>query len=118
MPPTATQPKRKFSEVLAPDPPREFVAYADFKILVDHVKRLTEALNQIRCGILEDGSSKLIAKVAATVEQLTEMPEFGSPVTATTFDVFSDAPSTPAPRSTETPQTATRFPIAAHCAYP
>uniref|UniRef100_A0A8R1EKS7 Uncharacterized protein n=1 Tax=Caenorhabditis japonica TaxID=281687 RepID=A0A8R1EKS7_CAEJA len=28
------------------------------------------------------------------------------------------APSTPAPRSTETPQTATRFPIAAHCAYP
>uniref|UniRef100_A0A8R1ECX6 Uncharacterized protein n=1 Tax=Caenorhabditis japonica TaxID=281687 RepID=A0A8R1ECX6_CAEJA len=94
---TATVPKRKFAEVLAPDPPREFVAYSDFKALLGHVTRLTEMLNQIRCGILEDGSSKLIAKIAATVEEVPDLPEFGPPITATNFDVYSDAPSTPAP---------------------
>uniref|UniRef100_A0A8R1HIV4 Uncharacterized protein n=2 Tax=Caenorhabditis japonica TaxID=281687 RepID=A0A8R1HIV4_CAEJA len=83
---TAPAPKRKFSEVLTPEPPREFVAYSDFKALLDHVTRLTGMLNQIRCGILEDGSSKLIAKIAATVEEAPDLPDFGPPIIATNFE--------------------------------
>uniref|UniRef100_A0A8R1ELG5 HTH_Tnp_Tc3_1 domain-containing protein n=1 Tax=Caenorhabditis japonica TaxID=281687 RepID=A0A8R1ELG5_CAEJA len=39
------------------------------------------------------------------------LPDFGPPIIATNFEVYSDAPSTPAPLSSGTPLAASSFPI-------
>ncbi|ULT91848.1 hypothetical protein L3Y34_009502 [Caenorhabditis briggsae] len=83
-----TQPpgKRKFNH----EPP-EFVAYADYEALHKHVVMLTELVNQLRGGLIEEGSDKLSKKIANSIE-VPDLPTPGPPLLS-----YQDAVSTPRP---------------------
>ncbi|CAO4362667.1 unnamed protein product [Caenorhabditis nigoni] len=78
--------QRKFNH----EPP-EFVAYADYEALHKHVVMLTDLVNQLRGGLIEEGASKLSKKIATTIE-VPDLPTPGPPLLN-----YHDAVATPGP---------------------
>ncbi|ULU08419.1 hypothetical protein L3Y34_019538 [Caenorhabditis briggsae] len=89
--------KRKFHSSLDSEPPL-FVAYEDYLAMHKHVIVLTDIIQQIRDGLIEEGSTKLGKIIANTCQTTPDPPQLGPPVSALS-EVFVDAVSTPAPSS-------------------
>ncbi|UMM30550.1 hypothetical protein L5515_012384 [Caenorhabditis briggsae] len=89
--------KRKFHSNLDSEPPL-FVAYDDYLAMHKHVIVLTDIIQQIRDGLIEEGSTKLGKIIANTCQTTPDLPQRGPPVSALS-EVFVDAVSTSAPSS-------------------
>ncbi|CAP33833.1 Protein CBG15640 [Caenorhabditis briggsae] len=89
--------KRKFHSSLDSEPPL-FMAYDDYLAMHKHVTVLTDIIQQIRDGLIEEGSTKLGKIIANTCQTTPDPPQLGPPVSALS-EVFVDAVSTPAPSS-------------------